>query len=215
MRVIFSAIVGFALVGCAGSGRVLMIKSEPADSEICIKGKARSHYFSNAKSCVGTTPFEDDQVEITERDGGKRTVKFKDVEGDKEGFYVVVSHAGYLSQAVEVPKWEHLVQLKPEGAHPNIAAPAPSVPVSLAVPAVAEKPAEKGSVKISSDPVGALVYFNDALKGNTPFTYEGADGPVKMRLEMEGYAPLEKTLTIEPGHIINVNFKMLRAPIKN
>ncbi|MBI3543045.1 MAG: PEGA domain-containing protein [Deltaproteobacteria bacterium] len=198
----------FLATACGGRGRVLVVKSEPADAEVCIKGKAKSEHFSNRKSCVGTTPFEADRVDVLDDGGEKRTVKFKDVEGDKESFYVVVGRNGYASQAIEVPAWEHMVVLKPEGA--AAPAPAPVIPPPPVAP-IPSQPAAQGSVKISSEPVGALVYLNDSLKGNTPFTYQGAAGTVRLKLELEGYAPLEKVITVEADNAIKVSFKLQSA----
>lgn len=204
--IVLSAVVAY---GCGASGRVLVVKSEPADAEVCIKGKAKSEHFSNNKSCVGTTPFEADRVEVASPGGDKETVKFKDVEADKESFYVVVSRPGYATQALEVPGWEHYVQLKPEGAAALPAAPSSIAQTPVTPNVTPPPPAEKGSVRITSEPVGALVYLNDVLKGNTPFTYEGNAGPLRLKLELEGYNTLEKVVTVEGNNNISVNFKML------
>lgn len=195
-------ISAFAVSACGGGGRALIIRSEPADADVCIKGRSNSEYFSNQKSCVGTTPFEAEKVEVTDPNGGdKRTVHFKDVDKNRESFYVVVSRQGYASQAIEVPGWDHMVVLKPKGA--AAAAPAPSIPLVV----------ERGSVRITSDPLGALVYIDGQLKGNTPYTHEGAAGVVKMKLELEGYVPVEKALTVEPKGNISLNFKMLSGKV--
>ena len=197
--ILASAFIAF---GCGGHGRVLTVKSDPADAEVCIKGRARSERFSNNKSCVGTTPFEADRVEVTDGDGDKRTVKFKDIENDKESFYVVVTHSGYAAQALEVPGWDHMVVLKPIGA--PVAAPVPAAAPAAVEPASTAP----GSVSLTSEPTGALVYINDALKGNTPFTYQGAAGPVRIKFELDGFATLEKTVTLEAGAPIKLNFKL-------
>ncbi len=191
----------FLAFGCGGHGRVLTVKSDPADAEVCIKGRAQSEHFSNSKSCVGTTPFEADRVTVTDSDGDKRTVKFKDIESDKESFYVVVTHSGYAAQAVEVPAWDHMVVLKPIGT--------PATTVAAAAPeATAPVSTAPGSVSLTSEPTGALVYVNDALKGNTPFTFQGAAGPVRIKFELDGFATLEKTITLEAGAPIKLNFKL-------
>jgi hypothetical protein len=194
--------------GCGTAGRVLVIKSEPADAEICIKGKAKSEYFTNQKNCVGSTPFEADRVTIVDPSGDKRVVKFKEVEGDQESFYVLVSKQGYVAQALEVPEWEHTVTLRQEG---QPVAPVPANPVLPVAPAPSLPKSDLsalGVIRISSDPQGALVYINDALKGNTPFTYEGVAGPVRLKLELTGYVTLEKILTLEAGQTFNLSFKL-------
>ncbi|MBI3556941.1 MAG: hypothetical protein HY074_11810, partial [Deltaproteobacteria bacterium] len=140
----------FLVFGCGGHGRVLTVKSDPADAEVCIKGRAKSEHFSNMKSCVGTTPFEADRVDVTNADGDKRTVKFKDVENDKESFYLVVTHSGYAAQALEVPGWDHMVVLKPLGT--PAAAPV-AAPVVAAVPEPAS--VAPGTVSLTTEPTGA------------------------------------------------------------
>jgi hypothetical protein len=70
-------------------------------------------------------------------------------------------------------------------------------------------PVEKGTVNLTSEPTGALVYINDILRGNTPFTYEGNAGIVKLKLELEGFHPLEKPVTVEGHKTLTVNFKLM------
>jgi hypothetical protein len=97
--------------GCGGPARALIIKTDPADAEICIKGSAGGSHFAVRKSCVGTTPFDADRVEVESDDGHRHVVKFKDVESSGEKFYVIVSRPGYAPRAVEVPGWQHMIVL--------------------------------------------------------------------------------------------------------
>jgi hypothetical protein len=203
-------IASTVLFSACGSHRVLVVKSDPPDADVCIKGKARSKYFPNEKSCVGTTPFETDRVDVKDKSGDKREVQFSDVEGDQEKFYVVVSKPGYSAQVLDVPKWEHAVQLKPEAQ--ALAAAIPTVPVSGETPAQPAQNMNKGMVKIMSEPTGALVYVNDLLKGNTPFTYEGPVGSVRIKLELEGFKTMEKIMTIESGGNVALPLSFKLAP---
>jgi uncharacterized low-complexity protein len=204
MRTFLGPALAIALVSaaCATSPRVLTVKSEPAEAQVCFKGKARSGYFGEEKTCAGQTPFEADRVELPTPGGGKRTVKFKDVESDKESFYVLVSRPGYLTQAIEVPEWDHLVLLKTEP---------PLIPsVSSAPEAEGEPPPVfNGSFRLSSEPIGALVYVDGDLRGNTPFNFDGPPGPVRIKLELEGYKAVEKVIHIESGENLRVNIKLL------
>ncbi|MEW6057815.1 MAG: PEGA domain-containing protein [Bdellovibrionota bacterium] len=194
------AILAIVLVvaACGGSRKILVVKSEPADAEVCIKGKGGSEYFSNSKNCVGTTPFEADRVKVVDVEGEKRVVSFKDVEGDKESFYIVVSRPGYKPQAVEVPAWEHVVKLQPEG---GMATPSDA--------AASTQTQSRAVMKITSEPVGALVYIGGTLKGNTPFSYEGQTGTVNVKLELAGHQTIEKALALDASVPLNLNFKMV------
>lgn len=217
-----TAIPVFALLasGCGGHGRALVVKSSPADADVCIKGKANSEHFSNQKSCVGSTPFEATKVLVTDPDGKRKEVKFSDIEGDHESFYVVVSRNGYLSEVMEVPdktgQWEFDVSMKSEQAAAaaqvaavSAAAPAP-LPVAPARPAVQQPSAiDNGTLRITSDPAGALVYIGGALRGNTPFTYEARGGEnVAIKLELDGYKTVEKSFTMEAQKNFAINFRL-------
>lgn len=194
-------VVGSWLNGCAGPAKVLMVRSDPPDAEVCIKGKAKSEYFSNHKSCVGSTPFEADKVQVVDSDGEKKVVHFKDVANDREGFYVLVSHKGYVSKSVEVPGWNHEIKLVPEAQ-----ALAPTLPLTATA---VNSNADKGQLKIITEPIGALVYINDALRGNTPFSLETTPGAVRFKLELKGYENLEKLVAIEAGKILELSIKLV------
>lgn len=201
-RMALGIVLSSALVtGCA-SPRYLVVKSEPAEAEVCIKGKAKSEYFSSTnKSCIGQTPIEIDKAEVFDKSGNRRTVSFKDVDGE-ENFYLVVGRPGYASQSVEVPAWEHHLALKPEA---NLTL-NPQQP-----PQNPEKDKEKdnGSIKITSNPVGAMVYVNDILKGNTPYTIEApANTSVRIKIEHNGFATIERTLSVDAGKSEDVNFRL-------
>lgn len=191
--------IALVVSGCSSTPRVLVVKTEPADAEVCIKGKNRSKYFTNAKQCIGTTPLEVENVVVQNADGKKEKVEFKDVETQKEQFYLIVSRPGYVPQSINVPEWEHTITLKQEIVY----AP-PMAPVNAAPP-----PSELGSIKINSNPVGALVYVNDFLKGNTPYMVEAKPGEVlRVKLEQTGYVSLEKSISIESGKASEVNFSL-------
>ncbi|HRK02251.1 MAG TPA: PEGA domain-containing protein [Oligoflexia bacterium] len=214
--------LGVLVSGCGGHGRALIVKSEPGDAEVCIKGKAGSEYFHNQKSCVGTTPFEAHKVKALNPDGERHDVKFSSVEGDRESFYVVVSRPGYVSEVLEVPgkagEWDFNLFLKSEqaAAAAQVAAVhsrAPVIPISVSPtephPANAQPQVGLGTVRVTSDPVGALVYINGGLRGNTPFTHEGRGGEsIQIKLELDGYRPVEKNFTLESQKNFVINFRL-------
>lgn len=116
-------VTSFIVTGC-GHQRVLMVRSEPAEAEVCIKGKYKSRYFpTNRKTCIGMTPYEADQVEFVDERGDTRKVDFADLESDKENFYILISKPGYGTRSMQVPSWEHFIALQPDALHQmNVAA---------------------------------------------------------------------------------------------
>lgn len=190
--------LALATQGCASAPRVLTVKSFPADAEVCLKGKAGSHHFQQSKECIGSTPLELEAVTVADEAGKKRTVHFKDLDPEKDQFYLVVSRPGYAPQSMSVPGWEHFVTLQPEQLKTEVA--------PAATPVVT-----RGSAKITSDPVGALVYVNDFLKGNTPYTLEGEGGQtVRLKIEQAGYEPIERSVTLESTKSMEINLTMKR-----
>lgn len=199
-------VVSFAFVtltaGCASTPpRVLSVRSEPADAEVCIKGKAQNKHVPPVKYCVGSTPLELSAVKINEN-GRPRVIQFNDIED--ENFYLIVQRPGYAPTSVQVPAWDHHVNLHAEGV--KEAAPAPAAQVSV-----------KGMAKITSNPVGALVYVNDFLKGNTPYVLEAeASQTVRLKIEQAGYRTIERSITVEAGRAMELNLQLLReAPVAN
>ncbi|MEN6442858.1 MAG: PEGA domain-containing protein [Methanoregula sp.] len=60
----------------------------------------------------------------------------------------------------------------------------------------------QGSLSISSSPDNALVYVDSVYAGNTPFVVSGiAPGDHEIRLELDGFVTLTKTVTITPGNV--------------
>ena len=194
---------------CSGTSRVLIVKTTPPEADVCIKGKARSPYFSNEKSCVGTTPFEAEKVMASGPDGEKHQVKFSDVEADKDGFYLLVSHKGYISQTVEVPTggWDHSLTLKSDVAVPAVAVevPAAQVPTLTPPPPITEV----GAVKLVTEPTGAVVSIAGLPKGNTPQTVEAPVGQMKFKIEYDGYESIERAVVVQANKQFSVTIKMV------
>ncbi len=191
------AITVLTVQGCASAPRVLSVRSDPADAEVCIKGKHKSQHFRQAKSCIGSTPLEVDSVTIADDQGRKRLIRFNEL--DQEQFYLIVSRPGYAPQSMAVPGWEHFVSLRQEQSKPEAAITGAAVKTS-------------GAARISSDPVGALVYVNSFLKGNTPYVLEGENGQtIRLKIEQAGYLPIERSITIETGKTLEINLSMEEA----
>jgi len=190
------ALAVLSLQGCASSPRTLSIRSDPADAEVCIKGRSQSEYFKQAKNCIGTTPLEVDAVTVIDEHGKKRVVHFNELDIETEQFFLVVSRPGYAPQSMGVPGWSHFVSLRQENPKPE----------NAPAPAAAKN---GGTARISSDPVGALVYVNDFLKGNTPYVLEGADGQtIRLKIEQAGYNAIERSITMESGKTMEINLSL-------
>ena len=59
-----------------------------------------------------------------------------------------------------------------------------------------------GSLSISSSPENALVSIDSVYAGNTPFVFPGiTPGDHEIRLELDGFVTLTKTVTITPGNV--------------
>lgn len=204
------AVVSVFFVGC-GHQRVLTVKSEPADAEVCIKGKHGSHYFpSNKKTCVGSTPYESDKIEWVDGKGETHEVSFADVEDDRENFYILINRPGYATQSVQVPAWDHFLALKPDATAPGAAG---GVTVIQQAPLAATPQVDqsKGGFRVTSNPSGALVYINDVLKGNTPYALDGVAGTsVRIKLEQNGYRSTEKTVVIDGGKTLDLNLALIQ-----
>ena len=202
--------------GCASAPpRVLSVKSSPAEANVCINGKFGSELISREQQCIGTTPFEADQVEVVGADGKKRIVHFNQLDQSKEDFYLVVNRKGYSSESANVPSWDHFVILKqetPELPHATITPEVTVPPVALMLPTpaapVAIIEAKTGAIKITSDPPGALVYINDTVRGNTPFAYESQAGMAKVRIEYPNRQAYEGTMSIVNGESRELNIKL-------
>ena len=188
------------LAGCASAPqRILSVKSQPAEANVCIKGRVGSQLIGPEQQCIGSTPFEADHVQVTDADGKKRVIHFNELNPDKDGFYLVVNRKGYASEATEVPSWNHFLVLKQETP----------VAVEAPIPVVASgQLAKTGIVKITSEPLGALVYINDTVRGNTPFTYEGQPGMAKLKIEHPDRVAYEGIMSVNSGESRELNIKL-------
>jgi len=68
-----------------------------------------------------------------------------------------------------------------------------------------EKPVEQeksgpGGLNVQSRPTGARVYVNDQLAGSTPIAVPDVPaGPVRVRIELDGYQPWVTVVRVSPG----------------
>lgn len=132
-RIALSAALALGLfaTGCATHSRALIVKSDPAEVSVCIKGKSTSQFFSSSKqSCVGKTPLDISGADVFAPDGQKHHVNFADVDQDREEFYLILSRPGYAPKSLPVPSWDQFANMKHEDTgltHPPVSA-APQTP---------------------------------------------------------------------------------------
>lgn len=108
-----AALVGTAgLLSACASSKLLVVRSTPAEADVCIKGTAKSRKFSTELQCIGQTPLELESVFIRDKKGRQGWVKFSDLNPDKDGFYIVLSRPGYLPESFMVPSWEKNIALR-------------------------------------------------------------------------------------------------------
>ena len=67
-----------------------------------------------------------------------------------------------------------------------------------------------GVLSISSNPIGADVYIDGVPKGVTPLEIEVEPGRHILRLELEGYKPIEKEISISAGDSLELSFGLER-----
>jgi|WetSurMetagenome_2_1015567.scaffolds.fasta_scaffold91544_1 hypothetical protein len=67
-----------------------------------------------------------------------------------------------------------------------------------------------GTLSVSTTPAGAAVSIDSQLSGTTPFrTDKLAPGRYRLRLDLQGYAPVEDSLTLKAGEQLAVEKKMV------
>ncbi len=68
------------------------------------------------------------------------------------------------------------------------------------------KPGSEGTISVASTPSGADVYIDDIYIGTSPLTKTGLTyGEHRVRLELSGYKPWEKTVFPLPGKPVEIN----------
>ena len=108
-------VLGLFVTGCAAHSRALIVKSDPAEVDVCIKGKSTSQFFSSARqSCVGKTPLDISGADVFAPDGKKHHVNFADVDQEREEFYLILSRPGYSPKSLPVPSWDQFANMKRE-----------------------------------------------------------------------------------------------------
>jgi PEGA domain len=129
---------------------------------------------------VGTTPLK-----IINIDAGERTVALR-----REGFAAVDSGVRITANETQTLTFA----LKPVEAH-----------------AVEETPSTMpDTLTVTTVPPGAAIFINNQPAGTTPFRNEKlGPGNYRLRLELQGYAPMEGTVSLKPGESHAVEKKMV------
>jgi hypothetical protein len=72
---------------------------------------------------------------------------------------------------------------------------------------------ESAQVTVKSTPDGADITLDGKFAGSTPSTFQIKSGDHSIRVELSGFVPWEKALTITPGGQITLNANLQRNPI--
>lgn len=178
------------LAACAS--KELVVKSQPADANVYLKGFDRK-YFPEGKIKIGSTPLKTKDFAWVDKDGRKHTVAIDDVAGKE--FYVIVEKQDFETTAIEAPPLYHDVKL------PVI----PKVEMTKT-----EIPADKllAKVRFTSEPAGAKVYLDDEFIGNTPLDITKKPGKYQVRLSMPQHDDVKESITLNETESRTLNFPM-------
>lgn len=86
-------------------------------------------------------------------------------------------------------------------------------PSPPAPPPELEEAARMSRVSIRSLPEGAKVSVNGSVKGVAPLTWEGAPGEITVAVDLGGYLPQQRQVTMMPGLNEPVEFKLVKRAV--
>jgi len=130
--------------------------------------------------------------------------------------------------AEALPMYEKYLALKPEGRHTERVrreidfcrqklgmAPLPPTPTAPSATGTAPAPAQ-GSIKLavvlSGGGADAAVRVDGILRGATPLTIPTTPGIHTVRVERNGYEPVEREVTVKPGAELELTLSMTALP---
>lgn len=74
---------------------------------------------------------------------------------------------------------------------------------------------EPGTLRLEVSPAGARVYVSDKERGQTPLTLQLPAGSYPLRVQLNGYAPLQRTVEVLPGQqtVISDTLRDVAIPV--
>ncbi len=183
-NLIFIAIFAISQTGRAGDLQ-LVVNSEPAGAHIYIKG-SNEKYFPPGQVSVGMTPSKFKKYSFIDAEGNSKEFRFTDLSKD-DFFQVLIEKEGYEPMTLTSPPYFHNVKLKQ----------IKNAKTTTDSNVVVQK--NTGFVTISSDPVGARIYINNELLGNTPYTFEEKAGHYQLILKFPGKNTVQENIVIHAG----------------
>ncbi len=77
---------------------------------------------------------------------------------------------------------------------------------------LAELESNSGRLQLNSEPVGATILVNGKPEGRTPVVLEKLEGRYLIRIELAGYQPEEKSVSIARGGVYDLSFQLRQYP---
>ncbi|MEN6611187.1 MAG: PEGA domain-containing protein [Methanoregulaceae archaeon] len=66
-----------------------------------------------------------------------------------------------------------------------------------------------GWILVRSEPSGATIYLNEQVSGSTPRNLTAPIGTSSLRLEMTGYVPVTKEITVDRGEVVTLDENLM------
>jgi hypothetical protein len=123
------------------------------------------------------------------------------LQGDKDNYRaILVALQGVTGVPVAVAEKDR--QFVPVGVRSDVAGGEPKQ--AQAKPAAAPLEAAKGTVNVTSNPVGADVMVDGAFVGNSPATLKLAAGKHTITVKMQGYKDWSREMSVEGGSEVHL-----------
>lgn len=91
--------------------------------------------------------------------------------------------------------------------------PAGTVKKGTKIHLVVSKGSSSGSISVNSDPSGASVYLDEALKGTTPITISGISaGAHEIKIIKKDYKEWSKSISVSGGSTLDISVSLSEAP---
>ncbi|MBP1927569.1 hypothetical protein J2741_000116 [Methanolinea mesophila] len=132
-----------------------------------------------------------------------------------DGAYQGMTHAGTPLELTGIAPGDHLLELtivnyQDYNDSISVAAGQTSRVNAILVPGTSL--GQSGSVQVNSDPSGANVFLDDALRGITPLTLDNIPaGTHSLVVQLAGYNDYTSNLTVTPGQVVSVHAGLVQV----